>query len=125
MRLSWTQRITESMFINEIDSPELASRMEQNEDLVIIDVREMHEISRGTIRGAVPMPMATVPVRLAEIPQDKDVVFICRSGARSGQVCMFLGQHGYDNVINLRGGMIGWVRSGYEPVLPEPAAGTY
>jgi ABC-type cobalamin transport system permease subunit len=46
---------------------------------------------------------------MSEIPHDKDVVFICRSGARSGQVCMFLGQHGYDNVINLRGGMIGWV----------------
>ena len=110
-----------SMFIKEVDSPTLVSKMEENDDLVIIDVREMHEISRGTIQGATPMPMATVPVRL----KDKEVVFICRSGARSGQVCMFLGQHGYDNVINLRGGMIGWVRSGYEPVLPEQVSNVY
>ncbi|HBE92947.1 MAG TPA: sulfurtransferase [Gammaproteobacteria bacterium] len=110
------------MFIKEVDSPKLTSMMDENDNLVIIDVREMHEINRGTIKGAMPMPMATVPLRLSEIPHDKDVVFICRSGARSGQVCMFLGQHGYDNVINLRGGMIGWVRSGFEPVLPEPVA---
>ena len=57
--------------------------------------------------------------------KDKEVIFICRSGARSGQVCMFLGQHGYENVINLRGGMIGWVRSGYEPVIPEPVSNSY
>jgi len=109
------------MFIKEIEAPQLAQMMDENEDLLIIDVREMHEINRGTIKGAIPMPMATVPLRLNEIPRDRDVVFICRSGARSGQVCMFLGQHGFDNAINLRGGMIGWVRSGFEPVLPEPA----
>ena len=114
-----------SMFIKEVDSPTLVSKMEENDDLVIIDVREMHEIARGTIQGAIAMPMATVPVRLNEIPKDKEVVFICRSGARSGQVCMFLGQHGYNNVINLRGGMIGWVRSGYEPVLPEQVSNVY
>ena len=113
------------MFIKEVESPQLVTKMEENDDLVIIDVREMHEISRGTIKGAIPMPMASIPVRLNEIPKDKEVVFICRSGARSGQVCMFLGQHGYENVINLRGGMIGWVRSGNEPVLPEPASNTY
>ena len=113
------------MFIKEIESPQLASRMEENGDLVIIDVREMHEINRGTIDGAIPMPMATVPLHLNEIPKDKEVVFICRSGARSGQVCMFLGQHGYENVINLRGGMIGWVRSGYEAVLPEKISNAF
>jgi len=113
------------MFINEVDAPQLAGMMQENPELIIIDVREMHEISRGTIEGAIAMPMATVPLRLSEIPQDKDVVFICRSGARSGQVCMFLGQHGYDKVINLRGGMIGWVRNGYEPVLPQQASNAW
>jgi rhodanese-related sulfurtransferase len=113
------------MLIKEVDSPQLMSKIDDNDELVIIDVREMHEISRGTIQGAIAMPMATVPLRMNEIPKDKEVVFICRSGARSGQVCMFLGQHDYDNVINLRGGMIGWVRSGFEPVLPEPVSTTY
>ena len=113
------------MFIKEVDSPQLVSKMEEQDDLVIIDVREMHEISRGTIKGSIAMPMASIPVRLNEIPRDKEIVFICRSGARSGQVCMFLGQHGYENAINLRGGMIGWVRSGNEPVIPQPAPSTY
>ncbi len=113
------------MFIKEVDSPQLMSKMDEDNDLVIIDVREMHEISRGTIKGAIAMPMASVPLRLNEIPKDNEVIFICRSGARSGQVCMFLGQHGYENVINLRGGMIGWVRSGYEAALPEQTTNTY
>jgi rhodanese-related sulfurtransferase len=38
---------------------------------------------------------------------------------------MFLGQHGYENVINLSGGIIGWVRSGYQPVLPDQVSSTY
>ncbi len=113
------------MFIKEVESPQLMSKIGDDDDIVIIDVREMHEISRGTIQGSVAMPMATVPLRLNDIPQDKEVVFICRSGARSGQVCMFLGQQGYENVINLRGGMIGWARSGYEAVLPEQVTNTF
>lgn len=113
------------MFIKEVEAPQLAAKIKDNDELVIIDVREMHEIARGTIQGAIAMPMATVPLHLNDIPKDKEVVFICRSGARSGQVCMFLGQHGYDNAINLRGGMIGWVRSGYEAVLPEKISNAY
>jgi len=41
------------------------------------------------------------------------VVFICRSGARSGQVCSYLAQNGYTNTINLRGGVIAWAQSGF------------
>ena len=109
------------MFIKEVESPQLVSMMEENDDLVIIDVREMHEIARGTIEGAIPMPMATVPLRLNEIPNDKEVVFICRSGARSAQACMFMEQNGFDNVYNLRGGIISWARGNLPIAQPAVA----
>ncbi len=106
--------------IKEIDAPELANWYEEKvEGFRIIDVREMNEIAAGTVPGADPMPMATVPVRMNELEKDKDLVVVCRSGARSAQVCMYLQQQGYDKVYNLRGGMIAWASSGQQVALPK------
>ncbi|HID48841.1 MAG TPA: rhodanese-like domain-containing protein [Chromatiales bacterium] len=105
--------------IKEIEAPELARRLTVGDDLRVIDVREMREIGAGTIPGAEAMPMASIPARMNELERDKDIVFICRSGARSAQVCMFLQQQGFDNVINLRHGIMGWAGSGQQLSLPE------
>jgi rhodanese-related sulfurtransferase len=55
----------------------------------------------------------TLPIKVHELPKDEKLVMVCRSGARSAQACMFLQQHGFSNVYNLRGGMMGWVQSGF------------
>ncbi len=101
--------------IKEIEAPELAQRLDSGGGNVrVIDVREMNEIKAGTVPGAEAMPMASIPVRMHELKQDEELVVVCRSGARSAQVCMFLQQQGYDNVFNLRGGMMAWARSGHQ-----------
>lgn len=101
--------------VKEIDAKELATWIEDKaKDFRIIDVREPMEIAQGSIPGAEPMPISTLGNRIAEIGQDKEVVFICRSGARSGQVCAYLAQNGYENVYNLRGGVIGWAQNGFD-----------
>ncbi|MDZ7804733.1 rhodanese-like domain-containing protein [Thiohalophilus sp.] len=106
--------------IKEIDAPELARWYDSKaEGFRIIDVREMNEIRGGTLPGADPMPMATVPVRLNELQKDQELVVVCRSGARSAQVCMYLQQQGFDRVYNLRGGMIAWASSGQQVALPR------
>jgi len=98
--------------IQEIDSPELASWMEnENHQLRIIDVREMPEIAQGTMPKAEPLPLATLPARLSDFESDEKLVIICRSGARSAQACLFLQQQGFNNVYNLRGGMIAWAHN--------------
>lgn len=108
--------------IQEIDSPELASWIDDAaEELRIIDVREMREIAQGTISQAVPLPLATLPVRLSEFAPDEKLVIICRSGARSAQACMFLQQHGFKNAFNLRGGIIGWAHNALPIERPELA----
>lgn len=95
--------------IKEIDAAQLADWMENNtEPFRIIDVREMGEIARGIIPGARPLPLATLPIRISELDRSEKFVLVCHSGGRSAQACMFLQQQGFENVFNLRGGMIGW-----------------
>ena len=102
--------------IKEVDAAELANWVqEKHPNMRVIDVRGMGEIASGTVSGAEAVPLHTLPVRVTEFKRDEKLVFICRSGARSAQACMFLLQQGYENVYNLRGGMIGWVQSGLEP----------
>lgn len=106
--------------VKEIEAAELAKWLhEQPEKFRIVDVREMGEIAAGTIPGAEPMPLATVPLRMNDLQREQPLVLICRSGARSAQACAFLQQHGYDNVYNLRGGMFAWAGAGQPIGLPK------
>ena len=95
----------------DITPAEVNTKLQNGEDVVLIDVREPHEWNAGHIEGATHIPMNQVPQRLAEIPKDKDVVMICRSGGRSAHVQQhLLGQQGYTRVKNLVGGMQRWSR---------------
>jgi sulfur-carrier protein adenylyltransferase/sulfurtransferase len=83
---------------------------EKIQDLVLIDVREPHEWSAGHIESATHIPLNQLQQRLGEIPKDKDVVMICRSGGRSGHAQEHLLQSGYTRVKNMVGGMQAWAR---------------
>lgn len=75
-------------------------------DAFIIDVREDEEVfETGTIKGAVHIPMMTVPNNLNKIPRDREIYILCRSGRRSYEVASYLSELGY-NAINLKGGII-------------------
>lgn len=100
------------MYINEIEVTDLLGLQKAQEELLIVDVREAPEVAGGMVPGSVHLPMVTLPMRVAELPRDKKLVMVCRSGARSAQCCYWLMQQGFDNVYNLRGGMIAWHSSG-------------
>lgn len=105
--------------IKEIEAVELASWLDDKTgEFKIIDVREMGEINAGTIEGAEPMPLATIPLKMNELERNRTLVMICRSGARSAQACAYLQQQGFDNVVNLRGGMFAWAGAGKPISLP-------
>jgi rhodanese-related sulfurtransferase len=78
----------------------------------LIDVRTADEVAQGVIDGAIHIPLHLLPLRAADIPQDKPVVIYCRSGARSAQACSFMASKGYSNMHNLSGGIMAWARSG-------------
>ncbi|HEX6075489.1 MAG TPA: rhodanese-like domain-containing protein [Micromonosporaceae bacterium] len=78
----------------------------------LLDVREPDEWTAGHAPGAYHLPMQQVPARMAEVPMDGEVLVVCRMGGRSAQVVEFLRANGWDNVINLDGGMRAWAAAG-------------
>ena len=99
--------------IKEVEIAELLQLLEkEKQDVHRIDVRSPMEIAQGAIEGADHMPLHTLPMSLDRIPEDKKVIFYCRTGARSAQACAFLSQQGVENVYNLRGGIMAWAQSG-------------
>ncbi|HVM41535.1 MAG TPA: rhodanese-like domain-containing protein [Acidimicrobiia bacterium] len=87
--------------------PEEAQRMAA-EGAFLLDVREPHEWHVGHVEGAVHIPMRMLDARQGELPGDRPIVAVCRSGARSGRVAEALRQAGYD-AVNLAGGLQAWV----------------
>lgn len=77
------------------------------EEMEIIDIREPAEFEQGHLRVAKSVPMSEFfNGKSAELPRDRDVIFICRSGRRSQQLAHYLINKGFDNVHNLAGGMV-------------------
>ncbi|WP_217592304.1 rhodanese-like domain-containing protein [Cohnella sp. GbtcB17] len=87
---------------------QLKARLDAGEKLHLIDVREDEEVAAGMIPGAKHIRLGTLPDRLSEIPKDEEVIFICRSGGRSGRACEYLSELGYGNTVNMIGGMLAW-----------------
>lgn len=89
--------------IAQIDASGWESWVEDN-DATVLDVREPDEWQLGTLPAAVLMSQGDVVDRLEELPKDKPVLCVCRSGGRSANVAAFLAFNGYE-VANLAGGM--------------------
>jgi rhodanese-related sulfurtransferase len=102
------------MMIKEIDASGLQTRIVEGDDFVLLDIRSAGELAQGMLPNAEHLPMHLIPVRINELPKDKDLILYCHSGARSYHACAYLAQQGYDNVINLSGGILGWARSGFQ-----------
>jgi rhodanese-related sulfurtransferase len=107
--------------IQEIDSAGLSALQDDEaQTLLLVDVRSHAEMAQGMLPGAIAVPMHLVPLRLEEWRNHERIVFYCRTGARSGQVCAFMQQQGLDNSINLRGGIVDWCRNGLPIEAPSP-----
>ncbi len=100
----------------EIDCQSLQQKIEGEKPPFLLDVRMPPELAaEGRIAGSVNIPMNQLQGRLAEIPQEAQVVTVCKSGMRSMQVAGWLRQLGRD-AASLTGGMDRWKALGL-PVL--------
>lgn len=109
--------------IQETDSAQLSEWLKAADgDLLLIDVRTPAEMAQGMLPGAQPAPMHLVPLRMDEWRNAGKIVVYCRTGARSAQVCAFLQQHGIDQAVNLKGGIVDWYRRGLPIESPPPAS---
>jgi rhodanese-related sulfurtransferase len=97
----------------EVD-PSTVAKLNNEGAVAVIDVREDWEYQEGHIEGAALIPLGTLPDRIDDVPTDKPVILVCRSGNRSGQAYRFLTQEGFENVHNMTGGMIAWEEAGLD-----------
>jgi len=104
--------------VREIDAESLRARMEAGEEVRLLDVRSEREVLRGVLPQSEHLPMHLIPLRMNELSTEHEVVLYCLSGARSYHACAYLAQQGFDNVVNLRGGIIDWTRNGYSIETP-------
>lgn len=93
-----------------ITARELSQRLQQGDDLLLVDVREADELAIARFPHALHIPLATVPLRLAELPTDRTIVLACHHGGRSMQALQFLKARGYTALLNLEGGIDAWSR---------------
>ena len=97
---------------NGLSAAEANTRTNSDQPLVILDVRQPNEYRAGHIKGAKLIPLDELGRRMKELPEDTEILCVCRSGSRSGAAVGQLGRAGFE-AMNLRGGMIGWQRAGY------------
>jgi rhodanese-related sulfurtransferase len=86
----------------------------------LLDVREDDEWAAGHAPGARHIPLGQLGARTAEVPQDRAVYVICRSGVRSGQAAQALCGGGWE-AINVAGGMQDWAAAG-RPMATDSGA---
>ncbi|WP_393964761.1 rhodanese-like domain-containing protein [Exiguobacterium sp. S22-S28] len=86
---------------------EVQEKLENGEQLNIIDVREVDEVKEGKIPEAIHIPLGLVEFKMNELDKKKQYVMVCRSGARSGRATTYLEGQGFD-VINMDGGMMAY-----------------
>ncbi len=94
---------------SDITAIELKTRLDRGDAVFVLDVRERHELAICRIPGATPIPLGELPHRLAELPADRDIVVMCRSGARSARAVAFLRDRGFARARNLAGGILDWI----------------
>ena len=111
---SFQQIVLEALrSVPEVTAPDLQSRLQNGEQIVVIDVREPDEFAKGKIPGAFTIPRGVLEMQVdGRLPLDSTVVLYCGAGARSALACRSLAEMGYDKVENLEGGWHGWVNSG-------------
>lgn len=94
-----------------LDASSAQEKLDAKPKPYLLDVRQPEEYGEGHIAGATLIPLGELGQRLKELPRDRPIICVCRSGNRSYTATRYLVSAGY-NAINLRGGMIDWTNKG-------------
>lgn len=86
---------------------EVQEKLKNSHRPFVLDVREKHEMREGYIPGAKLIPVGQLGGRMNELPKDREIVCVCRSGNRSRSAAKKLIAAGY-TASNMRGGMLAW-----------------
>ena len=89
----------------------------------IIDVREPNEYAQIRAKGAVQLPLGRLNGRIKDLPRDRELLLMCRTGGRSQNATQFLAANGFENVTNINGGIVAWYQAGLPTTSGEPEPG--
>jgi rhodanese-related sulfurtransferase len=114
---AWGPVVRSYAGVPEIDPAWVA---EHRATLTLLDVREPAELEGelGHVAGALAIPLGALRERVGDVPQERPVVVVCRSGRRSAQACAILEKAGFPAVANVMGGMIRWRALGLPAARP-------
>ena len=90
---------------------------EKNPSIQFLDVRESGEVEIGHISDALQIPLNFIPYSLEKIPQDETLIVYCHHGMRSMKAVEYLKEKGFNNVVNLAGGIHEWSTK-IDPTIP-------
>ncbi|NBX92770.1 MAG: rhodanese [Proteobacteria bacterium] len=96
---------------------DLKMRIDDDEDVFILDVREPEEWRLANIGGTL-IPLGELSQRFSELDPDREVFVLCHHGVRSSRACMFLRQNGFKKIKNIRGGIEQWSLEA-DPSIPR------
>jgi sulfur-carrier protein adenylyltransferase/sulfurtransferase len=103
--------------VPEITVKELKQKMDDGEDINVLDVREPHEYEVANI-GVKLIPLGELPRRLAEFDQNEDFAIHCKTGGRSAKAVKLLQDAGFGSVYNVKGGITAWSEE-IDPSVPK------
>ena len=103
--------------MTEISVEELKKKLDNREDILILDVREPHEYQICNLNGHL-IPLGDLPKRVGELDSSREIVAHCKMGGRSAKAVAFLQQAGFKKVSNLTGGITAWAER-VDPKMPK------
>jgi thiazole biosynthesis adenylyltransferase ThiF len=120
MKVEETQTKETAVKKDEIDALGLKVKMDEKQDFVLVDVREQNEYDMARIPGSILVPLSQLPNRFHELDKykGKEIVVHCKMGGRSAKAIAFLKQQGFDNLVNVAGGITGWSDQ-VDPSVPK------
>lgn len=108
IRKSSSDETIERRHPNVVTNDELEKKLAENENMVVLDVRETAEYVFNHIPNALSIPLGEIDVRMNELNQDQTIYIVCRTGSRSDLAAQKLTEKGFSNVVNVIPGMSEW-----------------
>ncbi len=93
---------------SDITVEELKRRLDQRENVFVLDVRNPEEVQICRLPGSTVIPLPALPQRFGELDRNREIIVHCKSGVRSQKAIHFLRQQGFSKLKNLTGGILAW-----------------
>ncbi|KKB38063.1 sulfurtransferase TusA family protein [Bacillus thermotolerans] len=108
LRKSSEEEAVERKHPNVIDNKGLEKKLQENNSLVVLDVRETAEYAFNHIPSAISIPLGKLEERMNELSKEAEIYVVCRTGSRSDLAAQKLTENGFERVINVVPGMSEW-----------------